>query len=237
MSDSKKIGRVNVLEKIMTLIRSESQFLRDTVMDGDFSRNLEAELDDATFNLKQAKSVLSEELNNQLQSSRLVKILDDKINQQEQLIINSLSEGDEERAFLLATEVVDLEQDRAAQNALKLSHERQLGYLQAQLENAERSLKDVQRRLTMVNTTERIQKATAVINKNFEQADAKMLSAKKTLQRIRSKQQQLDNPSLKLDASNENSSKMALQGITNNKFSDHKTEAAAAVLKRIINTD
>jgi len=237
MSDSKKIGRVNVLEKIMTLIRSESQFLRDTVMDGDFSRNLEAELDDATFNLKQAKSVLSEELNNQLQSSRLVKILDDKINQQEQLIINSLSEGDEERAFLLATEVVDLEQDRAAQNALKLSHERQLGYLQAQLENAERSLKDLQRRLTMVNTTERIQKATAVINKNFEQADAKMLSAKKTLQRIRSKQQQLDNPSLKLDASNENNSKMALQDITNNKFSDHKTEAAAAVLKRIINTD
>ncbi|MGJ8664455.1 MAG: PspA/IM30 family protein, partial [Marinicella sp.] len=184
MSNDKKdedvqSGGMNILEKIIKAIRVESKALSEAVMDSAGSNKFEQQLEDAKSSLQQAKTTLTEEMTKELQSMRLINILEDKINQQELLIVDSLSQGDEDKAFKLATEMVELEQDKEAQSAIQRSHELHLGHLKRQMENAERSLKDLERQMAMVNTTEGIQKATAVITKNFNQADSNMLSAKK----------------------------------------------------------
>ncbi len=191
MNDKKTKGK-SMLEKIMTAIKVESKFLTEVVLDSAGVRKFEQEIEDAKYNLKEAKSALTDEMSNELQTSRRVKILADKINQQESLIVDALSQNNEKLAFNLATVLVELEQDYEGQLAIQQSHDLHLGHLKRQMEHAERFLKDLERQLAMVNTTERIQQATAVITKNFDQADAKMLSAKKSLDRIRKQQLQMD---------------------------------------------
>ncbi len=181
-----------MLEKIMNAIKEESRFLTESVLDSSGLRMYEKKIEEAQNNLNQAKSALTEEMSNELQSSRRVKILAEKIKQQESLIIDALSQNNEKLAFNLATALVEFEQDHEAQLAIQHSHDLHLGHLKRQMEHAERFLKDLERQLAMVNTTDRIQKATAVITRNFDDADAKMLSAKKSLDRIRKKQLRID---------------------------------------------
>ena len=170
MSDDKKSVGKNILEKIITVIRDDSRALSEAVMDSTGSRLYEKQIEVSKENLRQAKSAITDELAKELQSSRKVKILNDRVNQQEQLIIEALSRNDEDLAFNLATEMVELEQDQAAELTILKSHELHLGHLTRRLENAERTLKDLERQMAMVQTTEDIQKATDVITKSFSQA-------------------------------------------------------------------
>lgn len=190
--ESKKPNTKSMLAKIMETIRTESISLRDAVMESTGFNQFERQIETAKINLDEAKHTLSEQMANELQTSRLVKILADKVNQQELLIIDALGQGDEDHAFKLATEMVELEQDLLAQQQIKKSHELHLRHLTRQVENAERLLKDLERQLSMVNTTEQIHQATDVITKNFDQADSKLLSAKTSLDRIRRKQRHVD---------------------------------------------
>ena len=241
MSNDKKEPGQNMLEKIMTAIKVESRFLADAIMDSSGTRSFEQEIEAAKINLQEAKSALTDEMSNELKSSRRVRILVDKIDQQESLIIEALGQGNEKLAFNLATVLVELEQDRDAQLAIQHSHDLHLGHLKRQMEHAERFLKDLERQLAMVVTTDRIQKATQVITKNFDVADAKMLSAKKSLDRIRRQQQRTDEQYLTNEhlADQKNDHELLKEGEqTQNKLDDKEVaDSAADILKRIVDKD
>lgn len=230
----KKAVGMNILGKIMMAIRVESRNLTEAVMDSAASNKFEQQLAVAKTKLQQAKTALTDEMAEELRASRLVKITEDKLKQQELLIVDSLSQGNEEQAFELATEMVELEQDLTAQHSIQHSHGLHLGHLKRQMEQAERLFKDLTRQLSMVNTTERIQKATAVITKNFDQADSKMLSAKKSLDRIRRNQQRIDAQYEMTESTYDQQTQKTLPDINNNTVSDQQVDGAAAVLKRII---
>lgn len=187
MSDEKK-PIANMLSKIVEAIRDDTRALGEAVMDSRGTRIFEKQIELAKVNLKHAKQAITDELDKELRSSRRVKFCQEKIDEQEQLIVDALNEKDESHAFQLATNMVDMERDRDTELAILKSHELHLGHLTRQMENAERSLKDLERQLAMVKTTEDIQKATEAISKSFDKADAKMMSAKRSLDRIRKKQ-------------------------------------------------
>ncbi len=235
MSDDKKSVGKNILEKIITVIRDDSRALSEAVMDSTGNKMYEKQIEVAKENLQAAKRTITDELAKELQSSRKVKLLNDRVMQQEQLIIDALSRNDEKLAFNLATEMVELEQDQAAEQAIFKSHELHLGHLTRRLENAERTLKDLERQVAMVQTTEDIQKATDVITKSFSQADAKMLSAKRALKRIRKKQQQIDEQ-YEVDDPLLEQPTQALEAKQDKKIKDSK-EGAADVLKRIVDKE
>ncbi len=235
MSDNKKSVGKNILEKIITVIRDDSRALSEAVMDSTGYRLYEKQIEVSKENLRQAKSAISDELAKELQSSRKVKILNARVKQQEQLIIEALSRNDEDLAFNLATEVVELEQDQVAEQAILKSHELHLGHLTRRLENAERTLKDLERQVAMVQTTEDIQKATDVITKSFSQADAKMLSAKKALERIRKKQQQIDDQ-YEVENPMPEEPNQALEE-QQKRVTKNAKEGAADVLKRIVDKE
>lgn len=230
MSQDKKSAAMNILNKIVEAIREDSKKLTEAVMDSAGNQHFEKKIDIAKINLKHAKSSITNELSKELRCSRKVKFLKEQVEEQEQLIIKALSQEDEEQALKLATDMVDLEQDRDAEMMILNSHELHLDHLTKQMENAERNLKELERQLAMVKTTENIQKATDVITKNFENADNKMLSAKRSLDRIR-KKQDIKNKQLEL--------KHDFNAIEN-KGGDKKIDSkpqASDILKRYLDKD
>ena len=61
--------------------------------------------------------------------------------------------------------------------------------LRTLVSKTERQIKDYERQLEMVKTTESIQKASAAITSNYASSNNKMLSARDSLERIRERQQ------------------------------------------------
>lgn len=179
---------MNVLKKIMTTIRKESKELTDAVMGSYGTVKIEQDFSSAQFKLNEAKQALTKMMRKQRQSSRIFDIIIDKITQQEGLIEEDLSNGDQAEAMKHALEVVDLEINKDIQIKVITSLTAHVNYLQRQLEQSERELKEFSRQLTMLKTTEKVQKATETILGNINGADADLLSAKKTLDRIREEQ-------------------------------------------------
>jgi len=187
-SNENEITGMHILKKIIATIRAESQELTDAVMGSYGTRKIELEYESAQSKLKEAKLALTEMMRKERQSTHIFDIIVEKISQKELLIDEALSHNNEQEAMKLAFEVVDLELNRDFQAESISSIAKNIAYLQGQLEQSERELKEINRQLTMLNTTENVRKATATIMGNIDEADASLLSAKKSLDRIRSKQ-------------------------------------------------
>ena len=179
---------MNILKKIMDTIRTESQELTDAVMGASGTGKIEQEFESAEFKLKQAKRDLTEMMRKQRKTSRVFDITLEKINLQEALIVEALAQDNESEAMKHAFEMVGLETNKNYQIESIASITTNIEYLQRQLEQSEREIKEIGRQLTMIKTTENVQKATETIMGNIEGADANLMSAKKSLDRIRDKQ-------------------------------------------------
>ena len=57
------------------------------------------------------------------------------------------------------------------------------------VKKTERQIKEYERQLSMVKTTESVQKASAAITDNFSSSNSRILSAKDSLERIKKRQQ------------------------------------------------
>jgi phage shock protein A len=60
------------------------------------------------------------------------------------------------------------------------------------VKKSERQVGEYKRQLSMVKTTESVQKATSAITDNFSSSNSKLLNAKDSLERIKAKQQKFD---------------------------------------------
>ncbi len=183
----KNLG-MNVLKKIINTIRTESRALADAVTDSAGSRNIEYACEEAQSKLADAKKALTEMMTKEKQSANQLDIISDKLSQKEALVLEAMSKGDEPSAMAHAIEVVDLELDRDFLIESLDNVKNNVAYLQNQLEQSERVLKDLERQLTMLRTTEKVQQATETIMGHIDGADNKMVSAKTSLERIREKQ-------------------------------------------------
>ena len=61
--------------------------------------------------------------------------------------------------------------------------------LKQRVKEAEKSIKENQRQLTMVKTTESVQKATMAVNSTLNTNDSSMVNARQSLERIKQRQQ------------------------------------------------
>lgn len=179
---------MNVLKKIIQTIRTESRELAEAVTESAGSKKIEYACEEAQFKLTRAKKALTEMMTKEKQSANQLDIINDKLSQKEAFVIKAMAKGDEPAAMAYAIEVVDLELDRDYLIESLDNVKNNVRYLQNQLEQSERVLKDLERQLTMLRTTEKVQQATETIMSNIDGADNKLVSAKKSLERIREKQ-------------------------------------------------
>ena len=190
MKNDLKSESLNVLKKLVTAVKKGSRELTEFIQDAQGSQSFEREIDEAQQRLSCAIDELSQIMIKQKQAVNCLEIINNKIKADEALVRDAMAADDEASALSFAAKVVEHEKDLVAQHVIVESYAKHIKQLKLHMEASERALKDYKRQLSIVKTTENIQKATVAIKENYATEDKDFLTAKQTLARIKDKQDQ-----------------------------------------------
>jgi phage shock protein A len=180
---------MGILKKIMTAIRGGAREVGELVVDANGTRIFEQEINDAQVHLNRARQDLTSVMANQMQAGRKVESLKTEISEHEGYAGQALDKNDEVLALEIADKIANLETDLAEQTEVHKSYSVHVERLKGLVKNTERQIKEYERQLNMVKTTESVQKASAAITDNFASSNSKIISAKDSLERIKKRQQ------------------------------------------------
>jgi len=180
---------MSVLKKIMTAVRGGAREVGELIVDANGTRIFEQEIQDAETHLRKAKQDLTDVMAKQMQAGRKVESLKKEIGEHEGFTVQALEKGNEELALEIAEKIAQLETDLVEQEEVHKSFSGHVVRLKDLVKKTERQLKEYQRQLSMVKTTESVQKASAAITDNFASSNSKIISAKDSLERIKERQQ------------------------------------------------
>ena len=180
---------MSVLKKIMTAVRGGAREVGELIVDSNGTRIFEQEIKDAETHLRKAKQDLTDVMAKQMQAGRKVESLKNEITEHEGYVAQALEKGNEDLALEIAEKIAQLEVDLAEQEEVHKSFSSHVVRLKDLVKKTERQLKDYERQLSMVKTTESVQKASAAITDNFASSNSKIISAKDSLERIKERQQ------------------------------------------------
>ena len=200
---------MSIFKKIITAIRGGTREAGEAIVDANSTRIFEQEIKDAEKHTLKAKRDLTEVMAKQMQAARELAQLQASIKEHEGYAIQALNQGNESLAMEVAEKIGELEKEAADQQQANESYLKSADRLKDLIKKSERQLTDYKRQLSMVKTTESVQKATSAITDNFTQSNSKLLNAKDSLERIKQKQAMFDDKlkaAEQLDAENNDSS-------------------------------
>ena len=183
---------MSIFKKIMTAIRGGATEVGEAIIDSNATRIFEQEIRDAENHLTKAKRDLTGVMAQQMAASRDVDRLKREVTEHEGYAVQALDKGDETLALAVAEKIATLESDLGNQQQSLDSFAGSANRLKELVKKSERQVGEYKRQLSMVKTTESVQKATAAITDNFSSSNSKLLSAKDSLERIKAKQQKFD---------------------------------------------
>lgn len=224
---------MSILKKIFTAIRGGAREVGEAVVDANAIRILEQEIKDAENHLAKAKNNLTDVMAKRMQVARQISTLKSEITEHESYAQQALDKNNEALALEVAEKIASLENDLQEQEEVYATFSTHVTKLKEQIHHAEKSVKEYTRQLSMVKTTESVQKATSAISDSFASSNSKILNAKSTLDRIKSKQQDRED---KLKAAHELNDEMSgndLKAKLKESGIGAKTNDASSVLERI----
>jgi phage shock protein A len=183
---------MSIFKKIMTAIRGGASELGETIVDANATRIFEQEIRDAEHHLTKAKRDLTGVMAQQMAANREVDRLKREIVEHEGYAMQAMEKGDEALALAVAEKIANLESELSTQQQALDSFSGNAERLKELVKKSERQVAEYKRQLSMVKTTESVQKATSAITDNFSSSNSKLLSAKDSLERIKVKQQKFD---------------------------------------------
>ena len=224
---------MGILNKILTAFRGGATEVGQSIVDANSTRIFEQEIRDAEKHLTKAKRELTDVMAKEMQANREVDRLKRSIAEHEGYVTQALEKENEALAIEIAEKIAQLDQELSEQQSANDSFSSHAVRLKDLVKKTERQLSDYQRQLSMVKTTESVQKATATITDSFASSNSKLLNAKDSLERIKARQQQFDD---RLKASEtlaeENSDKSLHAKLAEAGIGEQKS-SANAVLDRI----
>ncbi len=176
----------------MTAIRGGASEAGEAIIDANATRIFEQEIRDAGNHLTKAKRDLTGVMAEQMAAKREIDRLTREIIEHEGYVAQALEKGDETLALAVAEKIANLESTLADQQQAHDSFSGSADRLKDLVKKSERQVAEHKRQLSMVKTTESVQKATSAITDNFSSSNSKLLSAKDSLERIKAKQQKFD---------------------------------------------
>lgn len=183
---------MSIFGKIMTAVRGGAREVGETIVDSNSMRIFEQEIRDAENHLTKAKRNLTDVMAKQMQSTRELERVKASLTEHEGYAVQALNAGNESLALEVAEKIADLEQQVIDQQQNLDTYTSSAAKLKDLVKKSERQLAEHQRQLSMVKTTDSVQKATSAITDNFSSSNSKLLSAKDSLERIKQKQQNFD---------------------------------------------
>ncbi len=183
---------MSIFKKIMTAIRGGATEIGESIVDSNATRIFEQEIRDAEHHLTKAKRDLTGVMAEQMSASRDVDRLKRDVAEHEGYAVQALEKGDESLALAVAEKIANLESELTTQQQALDSFSGNATRLKELVKKSERQVAEFKRQLSMVKTTESVQKATSTITDNFSSSNSKLLNAKDSLERIKAKQQKFD---------------------------------------------
>lgn len=210
---------MSILKKLFTAVKGGVNEVGEGIVDANAIRIFEQEIRDAQAALNEAKRSLTEVMAKEIQTSRAIKSLDEEIGKHETYAAQALDKDEETLALEIAGKIAEFEQEKSEQQQVLNTFSTNVSKLKEQIKQAEKTIVENQRQLSMVKTTESVQKATMAVNDTMASGDSAMTSAKQSLERIKQRQMdrqdQLDAAQQLADESNDKSlnDKMRAAGI------------------------
>jgi len=183
---------MNIFKKIITAVRGGAREAGEAIVDANSTRIFEQEIRDSEKHITIAKRDLTEVMAKQMQAARELAQLQASIKEHEGYTMQALQQGNEALAMEVAEKIAELESCAADQAQANDSYLKNAERLKELIKKSERQLTDYKRQLSMVKTTESVQKATSAITDNFTASNSKLLNAKDSLERIKEKQAMFD---------------------------------------------
>ncbi|MDG1733258.1 MAG: PspA/IM30 family protein [Thalassotalea sp.] len=183
---------MSIFKKIMTAIRGGATEMGEGIVDANSTRIFEQEIRDAEHHLTKAKRDLTSVMAQQMSANRDVDRLKRDIAEHEGYVTQALAKNNEALALQVAEKIANLESELATQQQALDSFSANADRLKELVKKGERQVAEFKRQLSMVKTTDSVQKATSAITDNFSSSSSKLLSAKDSLERIKAKQQKFD---------------------------------------------
>ncbi len=183
---------MNVLQKLITMIRGSARELGEAVVDSQALRITEQEIIDAKSQLEDAKGSLAQVVAKRMAEERNVNELNKQKIEYETHALSAVEQNNEALALEVAAKVGDLEVQLGQKTSVVNQYTDQANRLKNQIETAEKNIAEYQRELDMVSTTASVQKATAQVTSEINSQQSALSSARESLERIKEKQQQHD---------------------------------------------
>jgi len=183
---------MSIFKKIITAVRGGASEAGEAIIDANSTRIFEQEIRDSEKHITIAKRDLTEVMAKQMQAARELAQVQASIKEHEGYAMQALNQGNEALAIEVAEKISELEISAAEQQQANESFLTSSDRLKELIKKSERQLTEYKRQLTMVKTTESVQKATSAITDNFTASNSKLLNAKDSLERIKKKQAMFD---------------------------------------------
>ena len=183
---------MGLLNKLLTAVRGGAREVGEGIVDANAIRIYQQEIEDAKKNLSKAKRDLTEVMAKEMQATREMQRLREEVIKYEAHAISALNKGDEGLAEEVAQKIAELEQELATQETAKTQFSSHSERLKGMMKKTEATIREHERELAMVRTTESVQKATKSITDNYGAGASKLLDAKSSLERIKQRQRSLD---------------------------------------------
>ncbi|MDA9285957.1 PspA/IM30 family protein [Pseudomonadales bacterium] len=181
---------MSILKKIMTAVRGGAREMGELVVDANGIRIFEQEIREAQTHLRKAKYDLTDVMAKAMQASRQIQSLHHEIDEHEGFVVRAIEQGDEALALSIAEKISRLETDLEEQREVQVTFSGQVERLRSLVSKTERQIREFERQLSMLKTTESVQKASNAIADNFAASSSKMHSARDSLARIKQRQQE-----------------------------------------------
>lgn len=183
---------LSLMNRIITALRGGARELGEAIVDSNSIRIFEQEIKDAEAALEKAKIDLTEVMAKEMQASRKIENLTADITRHEDYVAKALEKNDETLALEISQKLAELHSELEIQRKARESFAAHTDRLKGLIKQTAKALADMQRQLIMVKTTENVQKATTAISQNYATGSSKLLTAKESLDRIKQKQQNLE---------------------------------------------
>lgn len=183
---------MSIFKKIITAVRGGATEAGEAIVDANATRIFEQEIRDSEKHITIAKRDLTEVMAKQMQAARELSQLQASIKEHEGYAMQALNQGNEALAIEVAEKIAELETTAADQQQANESYLKSADRLKELIKKSDRQLTEYKRQLSMVKTTESVQKATSAITDNFTASNSKLLNAKDSLERIKKKQAMFD---------------------------------------------
>lgn len=180
---------MSILKKMFTALRGGVREVGESIVDANGIRIFEQEIEDARNALNKAKTSLTEVMAKEMQTKRKIASLERNVREHEEYAQQALAKGDEALALEIAEKIAEFENDRVEQDGILSTFTKSVAALKQQIKQAESTIKENQRQLSMVKTTDSVQKATMSVNQTLVNNNSSMASAKASLERIKQRQQ------------------------------------------------